>query len=262
MSELKIPKIVHYCWLSGDPFPEKIQSCINSWKKNLLDYEFWLWDTNRFKIEDNKWVQQTFEQKKYAFAADYIRLYAVYNFGGIYLDCDVEVLKPFDDLLNSPYFAGTEGNGIIEAGVFGARKGEPWLKVCLDYYKGKSFISDNGEFNTRPLPSIIMSQINGIYQPKIVSKDEFLNRVTTYHTDKVLLMLNKEFLCAKDMGTGKLLNTTETYCIHHFAMSWIPKNKVFLSDFKRFLMKLFGIKNIEIIIKLFKLKELRKLISC
>ena len=98
-----IPKVIHYCWLSGDPIPEKLQRCMDSWKKFLPDYEFVLWDLERFDIKTSQWVKEAFEARKYAFAADYIRLYAVYNYGGIYMDMDVEVVRPFDDLLASPY---------------------------------------------------------------------------------------------------------------------------------------------------------------
>ena len=88
-----IPKVIHYCWLSDDPMPEESIRYIESWKKILTDYEFVLWDKNRFDIESVLWVKEAYYQKKYAFAADYIRLYAVYNYGGIYLDTDVEVVK-------------------------------------------------------------------------------------------------------------------------------------------------------------------------
>ena len=103
-----IPKVIHYCWLSGDPIPEKLQRCMDSWKKFLPDYEFVLWDLERFDIKTSQWVKEAFEARKYAFAADYIRLYAVYNYGGIYMDMDVEVVRPFDDLLASPYILGLE----------------------------------------------------------------------------------------------------------------------------------------------------------
>ena len=86
-----IPKQIHLCWLSGDPYPAKIEKCLASWKKHLPDYEVVLWDTERFDLESVPWVKQAFEAKKYAFAADYIRFYALYNYGGIYLDSDVEV---------------------------------------------------------------------------------------------------------------------------------------------------------------------------
>lgn len=125
-----IPKIIHYCWLSGDPFPEKIQHCINSWRKVLPDYEFVLWDTKRFPLELSPWVKEAFKAKKYAFAADYIRVYAIYHYGGIYLDCDVEVIKRFDDLLHLPYFVGEEATGDrVEVAAFGAEKGTLWVKT-------------------------------------------------------------------------------------------------------------------------------------
>ena len=111
-----IPKVIHYCWLSGDPIPEKLQRCMDSWKKFLPDYEFVLWDLERFDIKTSQWVKEAFEARKYAFAADYIRLYAVYNYGGIYMDMDVEVVRPFDDLLASPYILGLESEKGVEAG--------------------------------------------------------------------------------------------------------------------------------------------------
>ena len=134
-----IPKVIHYCWLSGDPIPEKLQRCMDSWKKFLPDYEFVLWDLERFDIKTSQWVKEAFEARKYAFAADYIRLYAVYNYGGIYMDMDVEVVRPFDDLLASPYILGLESEKGVEAGVFGAERYSLfWLtcKVpCLSYPK-------------------------------------------------------------------------------------------------------------------------------
>lgn len=98
-----IPKIIHYCWLSNDPIPEKLQEYMKSWKEKLPDYEFKLWNFDCFDINSSQWVKEAFEAKKYAFAADYIRLYAVYNYGGIYMDMDVEVIKSFNPLLNNDY---------------------------------------------------------------------------------------------------------------------------------------------------------------
>lgn len=101
-----IPKIVHYCWLSEEPFPKIVKKCIETWHKILPDYDFMLWDLNRFPLDKCKWVKQAYQAKKYAFAADYIRLYALYHYGGIYLDTDVQVLKSYNDLLDLPYFIG------------------------------------------------------------------------------------------------------------------------------------------------------------
>lgn len=104
-------------------------------------------------------MKQAFEAKKYAFAADYIRFYALYNYGGIYLDSDVEVLRSFDPLLGLPYFAGAETAGTIEAAVLGAEKGCDWVKQCLDYYEGRRFVREDGSYDIRMLPEIMQEQI-------------------------------------------------------------------------------------------------------
>lgn len=197
----KIPKIIHYCWLSNDPIPEEMQKYIESWKKKLIGYEFKLWNFEIFDKNSSLWVSQAFDAKKYAFAADYIRLYAVYNYGGIYMDMDIEVLKPFDDLLERELFFGYESlkTKNLEAGCFGASKGNLFIRECLKYYENRSFIKENGSFDMLPLPEIITP----IYK-KMISEEPFSDDVFT----------------AKSLLNGKITVTPNTYTIHHFAGSW------------------------------------------
>ena len=198
-----IPKIIHYCWLSNDPIPKDLKKYMKSWKEKLYDYEIILWDLNRFDLNRSLWVKQAFEAKKYAFAADYIRLYAVYNYGGIYMDMDVEVIKSFNDLLRNDYILGYEAAKGLEAGVFGAPKKAPWVKEVLEYYTSKEFALPNGLYNDTPLPIIM---------------DEVLN--ADYITNKKIVPLPTDFLTAKSYKTGKITITPNTYTIHHFAGSW------------------------------------------
>ena len=198
-----IPKIIHYCWLSNDLIPKDLKKYMKSWKEKLYDYEFILWDLNRFDLNRSLWVKQAFEAKKYAFAADYIRLYAVYNYGGIYMDMDVEVIKSFNDLLRNDYILGYEAAKGLEAGVFGAPKKAPWVKEVLEYYTSKEFALPNGLYNDTPLPIIM---------------DEVLN--ADYITNKKIVPLPTDFLTAKSYKTGKITITPNTYTIHHFAGSW------------------------------------------
>lgn len=253
-----IPKIIHFCWLSTDKYPDLIEKCISTWKAKLPDYEFVHWDTDRFDLDSNIWVKQAFETKKYAFAADYIRLYAVYNYGGIYLDTDIEVLKKFDDLLVLPYFIGSEGNGIIEAGVFGAEKKCEWIGKCLEYYDGKSFIKEDCSFDTLTLPRIMMSQITKMRDIIEIKNNEISN--LKFDEDK-LLMFPVDYFCAKNQGTGIIKTNDNTYTIHHFAMSWVPNKYVFLPNLKRKLMSVFGVKAIDFFINFFKLKTIKDKIS-
>lgn len=206
-----IPKIIHYCWLSNDPIPEKLQSCMNSWKKQLPDYEFKLWNFSSFDINSSQWVKEAFNAKKYAFAADYIRLYAVYNYGGIYMDMDIEVIKSFNPLLDREYILGYETQTGIEAGVFGAPPKAYWVKLILDYYNNKSFYNTDGTQQTTPLPKIMFN---------ILTKNMLLqSSIKPFHS---------EFLTAKSYQTGKIHITPNTYTIHHFAGSWHgPKERLY-----------------------------------
>jgi hypothetical protein len=150
-----IPKIIHYTWFSGDPFPEKIQKCIDTWHHKMPDYEFVLWDYNKIKDIDSVWLQECLKERKWAFAADFIRLYAVYHYGGIYLDTDVEVYKPFNEFLQNKMFIGREGthyvllekevNVFLTSHCFGAEPLHPFIKNCLDYYAGRHFVRCDSE---------------------------------------------------------------------------------------------------------------------
>ena len=217
-----IPKLIHYCWLSDDPIPETLQIYMKSWKQKLPDYEFVKWDFNNFNKNSSQWVVDAFNNKKYAFAADYIRLYALYHMGGIYLDMDIEVLKSFDDLLYRPYMLAYENDKQrgIEAGVMGAESGSEFIKACLDSYNGKSFIKDDGSFDLTPLPQIMQS----VY-------DNFEEKPNLYDCT---------YFTAKSFDTGEEFPNKNTYSVHHFAGSWkTDKEKQLIQESQR-LSKKYG----------------------
>ena len=227
-----IPKIIHYCWLSNDPIPTQLQNYISSWKKHLPDYEFMLWNFERFDKESSIWVKQAFEAKKYAFAADYIRLYALYNHGGIYLDMDVEVLRSFNSLLSGKYIIGYETQTGIEGGIIGAEPNSNWVKKCLEHYENKSFINEKGEYETETLPKIIY---------KILKNNNLLGRE--------IQPLPNDYLTAKSYKTGVITITSNTYSIHHFAGSWHGnKEKLY-----KFISKVLGIKIAKACSRIYKL---------
>lgn len=217
-----IPKIIHYCWLSNDPFPDNIQRCIDSWKKVLPDYELMLWNFDRFPRGKSKWVDQAFDSHKYAFAADYIRLYALYNYGGIYLDSDVEILKSFDELLYLPYFIGQENTPSgIEAATVGCEKGNILMKDMLDSYEGKDFIKPDGGFEDLPLPFIFRKCIEARYSYNYILDTKDFN-----NNPDVINVFPIDWFSPKHWKTRKLDVTNNTYSIHHFAGSWLEKNEV------------------------------------
>jgi len=234
-----IPKLIHLCWLSGDPYPPKIARCLESWKKFLPDYEVVLWDTNRFDLNSSIWVRQAFEKKKYAFAADYIRFYALYHMGGIYLDSDVEVLKSFDDLLDLPYFMGAEKAQTPEAAIIGAEKGSDWIKQCLDYYNNRSFVKEDSSLDIRKLPEIMDEQIKLIKPLRILSLQDSLN-IRKLDMQKEVLEFNDAFFSPKVFDSREVEITPYTYAIHHYQNSWFsPKAKAYYRS-RAFLVKIFG----------------------
>ena len=242
--------------MSGDPYPPKIAKCLNSWKKYLPDYEIVLWDTNRFDLNSSIWVKQAYENKKYAFAADYIRFFALYHYGGIYLDSDVEVLKPFDDLLDLPYFVGAEKVGTPEAAIMGAEKGCDWIKQCLDYYENRSFIKEDGCLDIRKLPEIMNEEIQKLKPIRILSLDES-KQIRTLDFSKEVLIFNDVYFSPKVFDSREVELTPYTYAIHHYQNSWFsPKAKVYYR-FRTILIRIWGysfVRKVEFILMPWKFK--------
>lgn len=234
-----IPKILHLCWLSGDAYPTKIAWCIESWKKYLPDYEIILWDTNRFNLSTSRWVREAFEKKKYAFAADYIRFYALYEMGGIYLDSDVEVLRSFDDLLDQPYFIGAEKAGTPEAAIIGAEKGCDWIKQCLDYYDNRPFVKPDGSLDIRKLPEIMSEQISKLKPLRVLSLTESQN-IRSMDFSKEVLVMNDAYFSPKVFDSRKVELTPYTYAIHHYQNSWFSAKAKAYYRFRTLLINILG----------------------
>ncbi len=222
-----IPKIIHYCWFSREKMPRSIQHCIDSWKRVMPNFMIKCWNGNSFNFESVPFVADAMRNKKYAFAADYVRLYALYSEGGIYLDSDVEVKRPFDTLLNNHLFCGTEAfyadntiNYRMEAAIMGAEKGNPFIAECMEYYKNIKY-SDSG--TNKVMPAVI-SEIAQQYNYQYYNKLQHLsNDITIYPTS----------LFTNDICPDKE-NIHEVYAIHHNAGSWIEyENRGFLFKFCR-----------------------------
>ncbi len=223
-----IPKIIHLCWLSGDEYPDSIRKCLDSWHEHLPDYEIWLWDTNRFDIHSTKWTEQAFATKKYAFAADYIRLYALYNYGGIYMDSDVVVYKSFNDLLQLPYFIGEDAVHCFEPAIIGAEPHQEWIKVVLDRYEGLEFINPDGSYNMRGLPVVFHDRLVPRYQFRKVSMP--LN-VRDYHFEGLNIFPSDYFNSRDYIGSIKTVNS---YCSHNYIGSWLKPKKGLSAFIKMF----------------------------
>jgi hypothetical protein len=238
--------------LSGEEYPEDRKNNIASWKAMLPDYEFMLWDTKCFDMSKSVWAQQAFETKKYAFASDLIRLHAVCTYGGIYLDTDVEVLKSFDDLLHLPYFIGAQYDNLIEAAIFGFEKKSSWLLKCMQYYKDRSFIKENGNYDMLDLPRVMKLQMEGMKNIIIMDDSQVQKVKFTLKNEDSLFLFPFEYFSAKNYETGKISRTKNTYTIHHFNSSWLP----FFSRIRRKLKIIIGVHQTEKLVSFLPLKKL------
>lgn len=251
-----IPKIIHYCWLSSDPIPIQLQEYMKSWKLHLSEYEFILWNFERFDINKSIWVKEAYEHKKYAFAADYIRLYAIYNYGGIYLDLDVEILKSFDPFLHLSTMICYEKQGKLpELAAFGAQKNSLWVKKCLSYYENKRFIN-KGRPDTKILPVIVNEVLAKNFEIVPVSSLAEAS-IQTNDSDKIRI-LSSEFFSPKYYWTGNIEITGNTVCIHHFLGSWLPRHLKIEASICNYL----GIRNLKLIERInWKLRLLKSKIA-
>lgn len=208
--------------MSDNPLPNKIQQYIESWKKILPDYQIIKWDYHNFPRGTSKWVDEAFDSQKFAFAADYIRAYALYNFGGIYLDSDVEIIKSFNSLLTYPYFMGYDSGGYIEAAIMGTEKGNPFFKMLLDYYDNKNFLNQNHQLEITPLPHVINSLIKDKF--KIIN---IFNPNQFDYSQNSLCILPNDYFSPKSHINGKIYKTKRTYTIHHYSGSWLSLSQKF-----------------------------------
>ena len=225
-----IPKIIHFFFLCGDDYPELVQKCLESWKEKLPDYEIKCWTTENFNVNICRYTKEAFLARKYAFVSDYVRLYALYTEGGIYLDSDIEVLKSFDDLLENSAFTGFEKRNQIAAWIFGSEKGNTIFKEFLDYYKDKPFVLSDGRYDMTPNPIPIT---------EICMKHGLIVDGTKQKLDSIMIY-PQDYFCPYNRAIEKLNITKNTYTIHYFNGSWIDENKKQIIFNRKEIIKKYG----------------------
>lgn len=229
-----INKIIHYCWFGGNKLNEFSLKCIQSWKEKCPDYQIVEWNEKNFDIDSMPlYVRQAYDSKKWAFVTDYVRLYLVYTYGGIYLDTDVELLRSLDSLLDNTAFFGIEsGTDIINTGVgFGAIAKLEILKKLMDDYNNMSFSYNKNGKEMTPCTEINAHVFNSFGYN---GKDECQNL-----NENMGIVLSSEFMCPKNWKTGEIKITNNTISIHHFDASWFNKKDKLKIKIKYFIREHF-----------------------
>lgn len=205
-----IPKKIHYCWFGRSPKPELAIRCIESWKKVCPYYELIEWNEDNFNITSNKYVQEAYEHRKFAFVSDYVRLWAMYNHGGIYMDTDVEVLKPLDEYLHHEGVSGFENSSQIPTGLMACREGFPLFGELLGFYDTAQFVNEDGTLNlTTNVETITDMLLKHGFKP--TGKFQVVDGFAIY---------SQNVFCPDHTKLGDKRYMKDTATIHFFAGSW------------------------------------------
>lgn len=229
----RIPKIIHYCWFGGNPMTELGKRCIDSWKKYCPGYEIREWNESNFDIHCCRFVEEAYEGKKWAFVADYARFYAIYNYGGVYLETDSKIIKPIDNLLSHNAFFGF-GSETMTLPLIGSIKGGSVAKKMLDYYESHSFIQGEKQ-KLMTVNEILFNILIKEYRLVPNNKFQVLKDDTAVYP--------KEFFFSTDWQTGVITKNPQLYVIHYADGSWLSESEKFEVKLSRKFTKIIGAKN-------------------
>ena len=208
---MAIPKIIHYCWFGGNPKPKLAEKCIKSWKKYCPDYEIVEWNEDNFDLSATpNYVRQAMEAGRWAFVTDYVRLRALTEQGGVYMDTDVELVRPLDPYLKHQAFAGFEHPERVQTGLLACEKEFPLFQEFLHHYDNISFLLPDGTADTTTNVQVLTDLC--------LSKGLVLN--DRLQTVAGLTIYPKEIFCPVDFDTKVLKKTRKTVAIHWFSGSW------------------------------------------
>ena len=232
-----IPKKIHYCWFGRGEMPELAQKCIASWHKYMPEWEYKLWNEDNFDVFSVPYTAEAYEARKFAFVSDYVRLWALCNEGGLYLDVDFEVFKPFDDLLSFKAFAGYEGSkhSPVMMGVCASEPYGEWVTEMLNAYADRHFSQPDGNLD-------LMTNVQFVNER--MREHGFVQNGKEQNY-KDLHVFPVEYFCPRQT-TGEYFRTEKTYCDHLGLGSWSGKS----TGWKSWIHRVVGDKNMIRIIKL------------
>lgn len=207
-----IPKIIHYCWFGTKEIPQMEKECMKSWKIQLPDYEIKLWNETNFDLSICKYFQEAYNAKKFAFVSDFCRIYALYEYGGIYFDTDVEVLKRFDPLLEHRAFLGFENRTMVGTAMIALEPHSSLAKEMLDYYYQTPFYDASGNENLTTNVTLLN---------KILEKYGIKHENSYQELDEGIIVYPREYFFPKKLSDTEFRITDAAYCVHKMSGSWL-----------------------------------------
>lgn len=236
----KIPHIIHYCWFGKNPKPPIVVKCIASWRKYLSGYEIIEWNEENSDIESVKYTREAYKDKNWAYVSDYVRFRKLYEYGGIYFDTDVELLKPIpDDIMSNEAFTCVETTNDISPGlVFACCKGNDVVKEILDDYENSKYEMKRNELTTVNIRASRIMEKHGF---EYSGRYQVVNGIAIYPS---------EYFCGYNQDLHIEEITPNTISVHHYASSWMTKTQLRKRSFQKHLKSIIGIENYRRVIKL------------
>lgn len=227
-----IPKIIHYCWFGHNPKSELIERCIESWRKFCPDYEIKEWNEDNFDYTQCQYAADAYKEKKWGFVPDFIRLKLIYDYGGIYLDTDVELLKSLDALLEESAVMGFENKCYVNSGsIIMSEPGNTIIKSMYEMYYDVSFYNEDSSLNLVPSPKYNTEVLvkYGLQQNNTKQTvSDGVSQITVFPT---------EYFCPKDFESGQIAIFENTYSIHHYDGSWFDDFQISAWEYRRKIFK-------------------------
>lgn len=229
-------RIIHYCWFGHGEKSDLIKKCIASWKKFCPDYTFYEWNESNFDVHCCEYVEQAYTAKKWAFVSDYCRFWALKKYGGIYLDTDVELLRPLDDLPDN--FVGFESKQLVNSGLIrGASPNSSILDLMIKSYQSDTFVKADGSLNLQTVCER-ETQI-------LIAKGLIQNNQKQVVEDTVVYP--SSYFSPLDYNTNKTNILPETYSIHWYGGSWHNEQETYKNNMRKKLVRFFPSKIASII---------------
>ncbi len=231
-----IPKVIHYCWFGEKPLPKSARKCIDSWEKYFPGYEIKEWNESNYDVRKIPYIAEAYDANKYAFVSDYARFDILFDFGGMYFDTDVEVIRSFNDIIERGPFMGCEIDGgisdiCVAPGLgMGAIPSMDIYKEILDYYHTQHFLNSNGELNTETV----------VRKTTRVLNEHGLKNIEGIQNVSGINIYPKEYFNPLKDSTGMLCITDNTRSIHWYAKSWLDTRSRYRSMLTRPFHRLFG----------------------
>lgn len=224
-----IPKKIHYIWIGNNPKPPIIEKCIESWKKYMPDFEVIEWNEQNYDVTKNAYIRDAYAQKKYAYVSDYMRFDILYQYGGIYLDTDVEFLKPIpEEILKYNAFSGMESSGKVSPGlIYACQPGDSIARKMMENY-------ENDTFDAEHLVTVNCRITKILCEKGFVEEDRF-------QVIDGLAIYPSEIFCGYDLDVHEIAITERTVSVHHYAASW--KKKTWKAKVQKLLKKVIGVEN-------------------